>query len=146
MATSSRFPWLSKAAKRSPKKLTSARARGQTAELKALAHLKAHGCRLIISNYVTKAGEIDLIVDDSGVLVFVEVRFRRETARGTGAETVTAGKIRKIIRTARHFLVTHKHYQGMPCRFDVISMSAASQNSATNYSIDWIKRAFTLDA
>ena len=129
--------------------MATTRARGDHAELKALAHLKANGCRLITSNYNTKAGEIDLIVDDSGVLVFVEVRFRHETTHGTGAETVTSSKIRKIIRTAKHFLVTHKQYQNLPCRFDVISMSsqsAPSQNSSREYSIDWIKRAFTLDA
>jgi putative endonuclease len=129
--------------------MATTRARGNHAELAALAHLKANGCRLITSNYNIKAGEIDLIVDDSGVLVFVEVRFRNETTHGTGAETVTASKIRKLIRTARHFLVTHKQYQILPCRFDVISMSSQSvtpENRSRKYLIDWIKRAFTLDA
>jgi len=128
------------------------RSLGQHAETEALKHLKVNGCQLIISNYNTKGGEIDLIVDDSGVLVFVEVRFRHKTTRGSGAETVTAQKIRKIIRTAKHFLATHKHYQNAPCRFDVVSMSTLkitssndSVNYSANYSIDWIKRAFTLD-
>ena len=129
--------------------MTTTRALGNQAEIEALKYLRAHGCRLIVSNYNTKAGEIDLIIDDSGVLVFVEVRFRRETARGTGAETVTLAKIRKIIRAGRHFLATHKQYQNIPCRFDVVSMSHSStdvQSASPGYTIDWIKRAFTLDA
>jgi putative endonuclease len=136
--------------------MATTRSQGQHAEVKALEHLRSHGCQLIVQNYNTKGGEIDLIVDDSGTLVFVEVRFRRITSRGSGAETVTSQKIRKIIRTAKHFLVSHKHYKNMPCRFDVVSMSTSRtissnkskndlQSDPTNYSIDWIKRAFTLD-
>ena len=125
--------------------MATTRSRGFQAESEALDHLKAHGCQLINCNYGTKAGEIDIIVNDCGVLVFVEVRYRRSTKRGTGAESITAKKKRRIIRTAEHFLVTHKSYQDMPCRFDVLSIKG-SIDGTTNNSIDWIRRAFTLDA
>lgn len=110
---------------------------GNEAELAALKYLISNGCRLIVSKYRSRVGEIDLIVEDEGTLVFVEVRYRRDTSRGTGAETITATKQRRIIRTAEYFLVNHKQYRDSACRFDVISMDD---------SIDWIKRAFTLDA
>lgn len=109
---------------------------GNQAESDALAYLQSNGCHLVVSNYRTKSGEIDLIVEHDGILVFVEVRYRRDTSRGTGAETVTHMKRLRIIRTAKHFLSTHKQFRKMPCRFDVVSMGP---------SIDWIIRAFTLD-
>ena len=112
-------------------------ARGNQAESDALAYLQSNGCQLVASNYRAKTGEIDLIVQHGGTLVFVEVRYRSDTSRGTGAETVTDNKRLKIIRTAEHFLATHKKCRNMPCRFDVVSMGP---------SIDWIIRAFTLDS
>ncbi len=109
---------------------------GDHAEGKARRYLESAGCEIITTNYRSKAGEIDLILMDHDTLVFVEVRYRNDTSRGTGAETITRSKIRKIIRTAEFFLVKHKQYQHCACRFDVVSI---------DHSIDWIKRAFTLD-
>lgn len=120
---------------------TTTTALGDEAEDTALKYLVANGCRLIAAKYRSRAGEIDLIVEDKGTLVFVEVRYRSDTSRGTGAETITATKQRRIIRTAEYFLINHKQYQDSACRFDVISM-----NDSMDHSIDWIKRAFTLDA
>ena len=116
---------------------------GDEAEDAALEYLESNGCRLIVAKYRSRVGEIDLIVEDKRTLVFVEVRYRSDTSRGTGAETITATKQLRIIRTAEYFLINHKQYQDSACRFDVISMN--DSDSMTD-SIDWIKRAFTLDA
>ena len=113
---------------------------GDEAEDAALKYLVSNGCRLIVAKYRSRVGEIDLIVEDRGTLVFVEVRYRSDTSRGTGAETITATKQRRIIRTAEYFLINHKQYQDSACRFDVISMTDSMADS-----LDWIKRAFTLD-
>ena len=118
---------------------------GDEAEDAALKYLVSNGCRLIVAKYRSRSGEIDLIVEDKGTLVFVEVRYRSDTSRGTGAETITVTKQRRIISTAEYFLINHKQYQDSACRFDVISMDD-SKNDSMNDSIDWIKRAFTLDA
>ena len=109
---------------------------GNAAELEALALLRDADCKLITSNFHSRFGEIDLIVMDDSTLVFVEVRYRRESSRGSGAETVTHQKRKRIIRTAEYFLLQNKQYRQQACRFDVISMGTATQ---------WIKRAFTLD-
>ena len=114
---------------------------GDEAEDAALKYLELNGCQLIAAKYRSRFGEIDLIVEDKETLVFVEVRYRRDTSRGTGAETITATKQRRIIRTAEYFLINHKQYEDSACRFDVISM-----NDSMTDSPDWIKRAFTLDA
>lgn len=70
------------------------------------------------------------------LLIFVEVRMRRNTRYGTGAETVTISKQRKIINTAQLFLQKFDNNQWQKFRFDVISIDD---------KIDWIPAAFTLD-
>ncbi len=109
---------------------------GEKAEKKAWEFLKAQGCRLAIKNSRSRMGEIDLVVLDHEVLVFVEVRYRSDSSRGTGAESITRAKIRKIVLTAQHFLSTHPRFTDTPCRFDVVSMDD---------EISWYREAFTLD-
>ncbi len=110
--------------------------RGNDAEDRALAFLETQGLRLVTRNFLCKVGEIDLIVRDQTTVIFVEVRYRQDTSRGTGAETVTRSKMIKIINSARYFLTQQPIYAELDCRFDVISISA---------SLDWIQNAFTLD-
>ena len=110
--------------------------RGNAAENLALDFLANQGLMLVTRNFLSRAGEIDLIVKNATTLVFVEVRFRRDISRGTGAETITHQKMTKIVQTARYFLQNNPHYDNLDYRFDVVSVSAA---------IDWIQNAFTLD-
>ena len=67
--------------------------RGNDAENRALEFLETQGLRLVTRNFLCKVGEIDLIVRDQTTVIFVEVRYRQDTSRGTGAETVTRSKM-----------------------------------------------------
>ncbi|MDK1023312.1 MAG: YraN family protein [Gammaproteobacteria bacterium] len=111
---------------------------GQVAEQTALAFLKSKGLELLEQNYRYKTGEIDIIMRDRDTLVFVEVRYRKSNRYGSGAETVTFSKRKRIIKTANHFLVKKK-YTDKRCRFDVIS---ASGQTDVGMKLDWIKNAF----
>lgn len=112
-------------------------ATGKQAELLACRYLQQQGLSLQQKNYSCKAGEIDLIMRERDLLVFVEVRFRKNSHFGNGAESITHHKRRKLITTARYYL---QQLAGSPvaCRFDVISISGPAQAPA----IDWIKDAF----
>ena len=112
---------------------------GAKAELVACRFLEQNGLELKTANYQCKMGEIDLIMQEQRVLIFVEVRMRNNNRYGTGAETVTLSKQTKIIRTAQHFLSANPHMSSLDCRFDVISLKEHEQK------IDWFKNAFTLD-
>lgn len=112
------------------------RATGHQAEETALEHLSEQGLELLERNFRCKMGEIDLIMRHDDTLIFVEVRYRNDTTRGTGAESITRAKIRRIIKTAEYFLLVHPEYHDIDCRFDVVSLDD---------SIDWIQNAFTLD-
>ncbi|MDX2456067.1 MAG: YraN family protein [Gammaproteobacteria bacterium] len=111
-------------------------ARGKDAENRACRYLQARGLQLLHRNYRSKGGEIDLILQDTDSLVFVEVRYRQQPGFGSAAESVDWRKQSKLIACARHFLQAHPDTARQPCRFDVISISGSSNN------IEWIQNAF----
>ncbi len=97
------------------------RAAGYSAEQQAAEHLKSLGFELIESNFTVKGGEIDLICDDAGTLVFVEVRSRRNNRYGTPIETISATKRRRIVLAARLYLL-QRNINERACRFDVVAL------------------------
>jgi len=114
---------------------------GQVTEAAACRYLQNAGLKLLEKNYRCRQGEIDLIMLDNADLVFIEVRFRRHSGFGSGAESVTVAKQQKIIHTAQHFLASHQSEAAKACRFDVISVTSQNQN----YQFNWIKNAFQLN-
>ena len=111
------------------------RARGQQIEQLAAAYLQQQGLLIKQSNYHTRQGEIDLIAAEPGVIVFVEVRYRKHSAYGTGAESVTAAKQQKLRLAAMKYLQQHQ-LDNADCRFDVISASGDP------VQFEWIRNAF----
>jgi putative endonuclease len=114
------------------------RATGDGWELAARKHLEAAGLRLIAANQHYRVGEIDLVMRDGDVVVFVEVRYRRSTGFGGSAPSVDFIKQRKLILAARTFLAEHADLARAPCRFDVVAV----EGETTSPRIDWIRNAF----
>ncbi len=106
----------------------------------ALEYLTQQGLTLVQQNYLTKVGEIDLIMLDvqTQVLVFVEVRYRRNAHFGSAVESVDRAKQLKIIRTAQHYLQQQHEFDEYICRFDVIGL----ESDLKYPTINWIKDAF----
>lgn len=111
-----------------------AAAGGKLAEALAADHLQRRGLRLLARNYRCRLGEIDLILADGAVLVFVEVRLRRNADFGGAAASITAAKRQRILRAARHYLSGKAE---PACRFDVVLLDALAADR-----IEWIKDAF----
>ena len=107
---------------------------GDQAESTAEKFLVTKNVKIIEQNYRIKAGEIDLIADDKGTIVFIEVKYRKSNNFGQPFETVTRSKQQKIIRTAQSYLQKHPKLANKACRFDVISIH--------NQDINWIQNAF----
>ncbi len=114
------------------------RQQGQQAERLAQQHLERRGLRLIAQNYRCKTGEIDLIMDDKGCVVFIEVRMRNNHHFGSGADSVDQRKQRKLTNTAQHFLQHHANLAKRPARFDVVSVRKQQHQT----EIRWIENAF----
>lgn len=121
--------------------VTTRRAKGDAVETLARAFLTAHGLRPVAANAGYRVGELDLVMRDGGTLVFVEVRYRRSTAFGGGAASVDAGKRRRLVRAAEQFLLAHREFAALPCRFDVVAASGDPDAPA----LEWIRDAFRAD-
>jgi putative endonuclease len=97
------------------------RDKGQRAEALAAAYLSDRGYQILETNYRVRQGEIDLVAEDGGVLVLVEVRSRQSAAHGDPLETIDWRKRRRLIHAAKH-LVHSRGWQERFIRFDVIGM------------------------
>jgi putative endonuclease len=110
---------------------------GARAEKIAQQHLKKQGLNILDANFSSRMGEIDLIMKDMGTIVFVEVRYRKNSNFGSPLETITPDKQRKIRLTAQSYLAKHA-LQNADCRFDTVGLSG----NLTTATIDWVKNAF----
>jgi putative endonuclease len=99
-----------------------------------------HGCGLstVQRNFHCRLGEVDIIMNDGPFLVFIEVKYRRNTHHGDGAESVDPAKRQRIERTAAFYLVRNPRQARRPCRFDVVAIGGTPGDER----IDWIKDAF----
>ena len=110
---------------------------GAEAETDACRFLESAGLQLIQRNYRCKMGEIDLIMQDKETLVFVEVRKRSHPDFGSGVESISPEKQRRIIKTALHYLLETQQYDAVPTRIDVVDIGLHTGHHA----VEWIKNA-----
>ncbi len=111
---------------------------GAAWELVARRHLEAAGLRLLGANQRYRMGEIDLVMDDHGTIVFAEVRYRGNDAFGGSAPSVDARKQRKLVLAAQCYLAANPAFARKPCRFDVVAVDG----SVDPPRVDWIRNAF----
>jgi putative endonuclease len=94
---------------------------GQLGEASAARFLRTQGYKILVTNYSSRWGEIDIVCRHRNVLVFVEVKTRGENAWGNPAAAVTRSKQRRLILTA-HAYLKELEDNNMPCRFDVVEV------------------------
>ena len=114
---------------------------GQWAEKFACEFLKQKGLVLLQQNYRSCYGEIDLIMRDRTVIVFVEVRSRSRKDFGLAVQSINPHKVMKLIKTATHFLQVKKWMDTIQSRFDIVAI----QSATGKIELEWIKNAFTTD-
>ncbi|MCC7437666.1 MAG: YraN family protein [Armatimonadetes bacterium] len=101
---------------------TNRRADGATQEELALEYLLGLGYRLVKKNFqFGKVGEIDLVMRDGEIYVFVEVKARRSHGFGTPEDAVTMGKRRQIRKVAEGFIHINQ-MTDYEARFDVVAI------------------------
>ena len=118
--------------------MATSRQKGAHWEQVAESFLNRRGLKTLERNFHARFGEIDLVMLDGGTMVFAEVRYRENDSHGSGADSVTWTKQRRIISAAQRFLQCHHADDLRPCRFDVISIG--SRDGKTH--LNWIKNAF----
>ena len=95
---------------------------GSRSERAAGRFLQRLGYRLVVRNYSSPLGELDLVALDGRTIVFVEVRSTEGEDTGKPAASVDAEKQRRLTALALDFLQKHR-LLGQPARFDVLAVS-----------------------
>jgi putative endonuclease len=98
------------------------------AETIAKNHLLKNSYTLLAENYSVRGGEIDLVMQEREVIVFVEVRQRAKETHGTAAETITPRKMQKLQKTALSFLVETFQRDDLFMRFDAVLITGTQEN------------------
>jgi len=96
------------------------KALGALGESLAARELERRGYRVLARNWRCPAGEMDLIAERGGALVFVEVRTRRGRERGTPEESLTPRKQARLIEVAQAYL--EEHAVDRDWRIDVVAI------------------------
>ena len=97
---------------------------GSEGEALAGAELERRGYRIIERNYRIRSGEIDIVAEDEGTIVFVEVKTKTSGDFGDPVEEVTPQKQRQIVSMGE-FYATYCLPPDTPCRFDVVAVDCS---------------------
>ncbi|RYG23090.1 MAG: YraN family protein, partial [Burkholderiales bacterium] len=97
---------------------------GHWGETLAAWYLRLKLYRIIVTRYKTPVGEIDLVAERLGTIVFVEVKTRSK-ARSEG-EAMGAVNQRRITHAAQYWLAKHSRHAHSAFRFDVIFLARGS--------------------
>ena len=112
---------------------------GEIGEVLAVEALKNNGYTVLKQNHRTKLGEIDIIAQQDGTLVFVEVKARRSNRFGSPKWAVNAQKQRKISQVALEYLKATDQ-MNRKARFDVVTVWLAREKP----EVEIIENAFDL--
>ena len=113
---------------------------GDWGEALVAEYLEARGCRVVEKKWRCRFGEIDLIAEKDGVILFVEVKLRTNLQYGMPREYVTAKKQEKLRAAALLYLSMHG--LDAPARFDVAEVYTNAHHSARSTRIEYLEDAF----
>jgi len=94
---------------------------GKLGEKAAVKYLKKKGYKILDVNLKSKTGEIDIVAEDKGIIVFIEVKTRSSYEFGSPSEAVNGNRIRRYINSAKMY-INNKRLAGRDIRFDVIEV------------------------
>jgi putative endonuclease len=114
---------------------------GKQGELLARAELERRGYAVLATRYRTRFGEIDIVAECDGMIVFVEVKARRSARYGAAAESIPAWKRRRLGAMALDYLAWTSRIN-QPCRFDVVTVDGLG---TAGQRVRVIEGAFELD-
>lgn len=104
--------------------------------------LRRHGYRIRERNVRCPMGELDVVAEHRGVLVFVEVKTRTTAEFGHPLEAITPYKQHRLALLAGYYLASRRLLD-RPCRFDAVSVTVTPQGRVRD--TDLIMEAFVPD-
>ncbi|MCK5558621.1 MAG: YraN family protein [Candidatus Hydrogenedentes bacterium] len=115
---------------------------GKAGEKLAVRALRRAGYRVLTRNFRARGGEIDVVADHRGTIVFVEVKTRRSDSFASPELSVNSRKRRNLARAAWYFLELNSLTE-RDCRFDIVSIVNEPQSGRPKVEI--IPNAFEVD-
>lgn len=112
---------------------------GRRGEQIAEGYLQTCGYKILEKNYRCPLGEIDLVAEEKGVLIFVEVRTLSSKNWGLPQMSINFTKQKKIIKTSLYYL-SEKNMWNRTCRFDIVAITLPIENGEQR--VELIKGAF----
>ena len=111
---------------------------GRYGEQLAAQYLEKRGYKVISRNYHTRYGELDIVCQKQGEIIFVEVKTRKTRLYGSPEESITYKKMQNMKKAALKYL---HHYPAAfkGLRFDVVSIFIDDQGKE---NINHIENAF----
>lgn len=110
------------------------REKGTEQEQLAATYLEARGMKIAEQNFRCRQGEIDIVGYHNGYLVFVEVKYRKNTQKGSALEAVNKRKQQQICKVADYYRYTRKVSARTGIRYDVVAIQ--------DEKIEWLQNAF----
>ena len=113
---------------------------GREAEDQAVAYLMGKGWTLVARNWRCRHGEIDIIMRDGEVWVFIEVRSRHHSQRyGAAKEAIDTRKQLRVRSTVEWYIMKHQLYD-VKLRCDAVAITFMSDGQAPR--IEHFRAAF----
>ena len=116
--------------------MKTSREEGLAGEETAIRTLKKKGYRIIERNHRNRLGEIDVVAEEGGSLVFVEVKKRNTGRFGEAICAIDENKKRHLVKAALFYMKMHRCF-GRSIRFDVIGID--------NERIKLVQNAFLVE-
>ena len=106
---------------------------GKLGEDAAVKYLKKNGYKILERNFrAGRYGEIDIITNDKGQLVFVEVKTKTDEQFGSPEQEFTYQKKKKMRRAIQNYLF--KNYsQDRQWRVDLIAIEISDKKNLRHY-------------
>ncbi len=117
---------------------SSSQKKGQAGEHIALRFLEEKGFLCIEKNWHSRYGEIDLIMQESDELVFIEVKMRKNNDFSYPEEIIGRSKTQKLKKTARQYIEAHDK-QEMFWRFDIVAISGDTRKHQVHHIRDALR-------
>lgn len=108
---------------------------GTVFEQKAVAYLEENGFQVLELNFYCRQGEIDIVGIHQECLVFVEVKYRKDSRTGYPEEAVDLKKQIKICRTSDYYRLKHPEQENRQIRYDVVAICGEQ--------VKWYRNAFS---
>lgn len=108
---------------------------GRLGELEACYYLTERDIHIIERNWHGKDCEVDIIANDYGMIIFIEVKTRSRTDHEDPEEAVDANRMYRLSRAAEEYL-WHNGLEKNPFRFDIIAVEGSEPPFRLRHIVD----------